>query len=72
MDILQRLYRIARSQVETDEPLDPPLADTPYSRSAGPDPVREGPPQDPELARCYANLEIPYGSDLETARRWLK
>lgn len=26
-------------------------------------------PRDPELAQCYANLEIPYGSDLQTTRR---
>ena len=69
MDILQRLYRIARSQVANDEYLDPPLAGAQYARPADSDPVSERPPQDAELARCYANLEIPYGSDIETARR---
>ena len=28
-----------------------------------------GPGLDPELARYYANLEVPYGSDLETVER---
>ena len=69
MDILQRLYRIARAQIDSDEPVAPPLAGAPSAGGAAEDPAPAGPPQDPELARCYANLEIPYGSDLETARR---
>lgn len=69
MDILQRLYRIARSQVENDVSFDRPFAGAQYSRPADTDRDREPTPQNAELARCYANLEIPYGSDLETARR---
>lgn len=29
-------------------------------------------PHDPHLAQCYANLELPYGADLETVRRGWK
>lgn len=29
---------------------------------------RSAPGVDPDLARYYANLEVPYGSDLDTAR----
>ena len=36
----------------------------------GPDPAREGQEaaQDPTLARYYANLELPYGADVEAVR----
>lgn len=40
-------------------------------RTAGPASWRSG--QDPELARYYANLEVPYGADLATVRQaWKK
>lgn len=65
MDILQRLYRIARSQIDTDVPDMPPLEEDVRTEA----PTRPAPGRDPELARCYANLEIPYGSDLAVARR---
>ena len=29
----------------------------------------KAPKRDPELSRYYANLEVPYGSDLETVRK---
>lgn len=70
MDLLGRLWRIARAQVGKTRPAG--RAEMPYDREdsgwghAGP---QAPPAQDPRLAQYYANLEIPYGSDLGTARQ---
>lgn len=56
------------SQTRSDSEESQTHSDTDESqtRSADPD-------QDPVLAEHYANLEVPYGSDLETVRRaWKK
>ena len=66
MSAPQRLWRILRARLSAG-----------YSESAAADPAwapspSTPPPRrelDPLLARYYANLEIPYGSDLETVDR---
>lgn len=66
MDLLRRLWYIARAQMGagTAEPRQEPA---PAAGHSGP--RAEPPAVDPQLAQYYANLEIPYGADLETARR---
>ena len=72
MDVIERLYRILRANLPSDEstqagaeefwawnPVDPPA-----SHTAAPEPEI-----DPRLAAYYANLEIPYGSDLAVVRQ---
>ena len=79
MDILTRLFRIARSSVssarrQVDEEF-PHVGNHRWSeksRSASGDgdhrshPKATLNPEDAALAKNYANLEVPYGSDLET------
>lgn len=72
MDLLRRLWHIARAQLPADqkrrweEPVAGPSFGAGWQRAGEPAP---GPAIDPKLAQYYANLEIPYGADLETARR---
>ena len=70
MDLLRRLWHIARAQVGSGEGSgwEGPAPGAEFRESQGP---RQEPPpaRDPKLAEYYANLEIPYGADLETARR---
>lgn len=57
-----RKKRAENNSQSQDRGQEPPGEET--SRS------RNGPPnRDAELAKYYANLEVPYGSDLETVRR---
>jgi len=85
MSIVERLYNIMKSVVQ--EKLDALRSNEPRSsagsysggyrqeqRSSGySNPGSSQSHEDPELARCYANLEIPYGSDYETVHRaWKK
>ena len=73
MGILSRLIDLARSVVEADSPdvyaRDPRVngqgPDHPDSGSAAPS---EPSARDPRLAECYANLEVPYGADMDTVR----
>ena len=77
MDVLERVYRILRAQIPPadgdvgwDE-ADPSHREFNYgtgSESQGASAAQDA-AVDPGLARCYANLEIPYGSGLEEARR---
>ena len=79
MSIFQRLYNIARAnlkrRVSGDDARhsdsshwDPGRGSSENADGAGS--YRETPPsQDPKLAQYYANLEIPYGSDLATVRK---
>jgi DnaJ-class molecular chaperone len=67
MDILQRLYRIARSQTADVLPPVDSFIEPEIEQDAPP--PRQAPPPDSELARSYANLEIPYGSDLQVAQK---
>ena len=73
MDLLKRLWYIARAQLgagrqETWQPpaTGPERGEQSWRRTgdAVPPPAR-----DPQLAGYYANLELPYGADLETARQ---
>ena len=77
MNILRRLYHIARSSVSDAEEESPHFQDRRWSGhpdSAGGDaeggqasrPEATRDPKDAALAESYANLEVPYGSDLET------
>ena len=71
MDVWRRVFRILQSNFparDSGESADWPPADW----QDEPQRQDDGPPQDPELARYYANLEIPYGSDLDTASRGLE
>jgi DnaJ-domain-containing protein 1 len=74
MDVFERIYRMARSHLGSDK-----VNWNDAGGSAGPPPSDREPrrpptPQgDPRLAGYYANLEVPYGSDLETIRSaWKK
>ncbi|MEM6457626.1 MAG: DnaJ domain-containing protein [Acidobacteriota bacterium] len=53
----------------TAPPFEDPTADGDPS-GVGDAPSGDG--RDPELARCYANLEVPYGADPETVQRAYK
>ena len=80
MDLLERIYRVlqanlhaggAMSHADIEEWLrnsgygaDVNAADTTDQGAAS-----QSVPLDPELASYYANLEVPYGSDLETTQR---
>lgn len=77
MDVFERIFRIARSHLGSDkEPWNeaggsagPPPSDRERHRQTRP-PTPQG---DPRLAGYYANLEVPYGSDLKTIRSaWKK
>ncbi len=66
--IIQANLRIRREdEVEIDESVWEELhrSRREYAGQPGRDDSSH-PPHDPELARLYANLEVPYGSDLET------
>ncbi|MCC7263848.1 MAG: J domain-containing protein [Candidatus Latescibacteria bacterium] len=70
MDLLGRLWRIARAQVGSRRPTGPtPYPPDPEAGEAAGARRPAAPVQDPQLARYYANLELPYGSDLATVRR---
>ena len=68
-DLFQRLFELTRAHIGSRSGT-PPVTDIPYDEpSAGPS--DESVPDagiDDELAGYYANLEIPYGSDLPTVR----
>lgn len=70
MDLLRRLWQIARAQVGAGKGSGwqgpGPEADRGEPRRP---PQEPAPAIDPQLAQYYANLEIPCGADLETARR---
>ncbi len=72
MTLAERLYHILRAQLgararRQQRPAPPGFGtDSAFDPAPGPPPgssVRP-PPLNPELARYYANLELPYGADL--------
>ena len=74
MELLRRLSQVVRSRLpHREEPEILPedgeseFASEEAPPGAGTGPERDG-AEDPELRACYANLEIPYGSDLKTAK----
>ena len=81
MDLLRRLHRVIQSRLayrdkapaSSDVEPWPDLEDAKKQvrQKAEPRDEREirADARDPELARWYANLEIPYGSDVETAKK---
>ena len=82
MSLFSRLYQIVRSNVPASDhrvgskSLDGELESgsntkddfNESSKNDGTDNRDQGEAEDPELAGYYANLEIPYGSDLKTAK----
>ena len=80
VSVLRRLQNIISSniprsgrpfEVDTEGPPGAPSPSGPEFGTPDPPPVPE--PSDPGLAKAYANLEIPYDSDVKTARRaWKK
>ena len=69
MDIFSRIFQIVRSGLIRGEEADWERTGWPF-KNAGTDPAFKHKRQvDPQLAGYYANLEIPYGSDLEIVRR---
>lgn len=68
-DLFQRLLELTRAHIGS-RPGTPPVTDIPYDdTSAGASDASVPDAQiDDELAGYYANLEIPYGSDLPTVR----
>ena len=66
MDIFSRIYHILRARAGADSE---PLAGGEWREFTRGESSHQGTPgEDPVLARFYANLEIPYGSDLATAK----
>ena len=68
-DIFRRIFELTRAHVGSGSDT-PPVGDIPYadaSANASSESVPD-PDEDDELAGYYANLEIPYGSDLPTVR----
>ena len=77
MDLLSRLYRIARayatvdeSEMDSDQSATKRGYDGREKASFGASPDRESEPDacDPVLEGYYANLEIPYGSDFSRVK----
>ncbi len=76
MSLLNRIHRIIRSNVRSRFP-DPktaasetPAGGRPYDQGEAKREYREGSKAiNPQIAEYYANLETPYGADLETVRR---
>jgi hypothetical protein len=72
MDVLARFYRILRANFPTGGPA-PVEEDGPWSWKPGYAPGSQRPDSspeiDPQLAVYYANLEIPYGSELADVRK---
>lgn len=69
MGIANRLYRILRSRLLIEKPGSSqkhPYDDIQFPQD--PEPSSQGPKKDPTLAKYYANLEVPYGSDLPTVK----
>lgn len=73
--ILNRLYEVARTRLRdayASEPRGPgstPPRDTPEDQGGAPRHEQVFTDQEDPFAQYYANLEIPQGSDLNTARR---
>ncbi len=79
MRLINRLYKIARSRINSSDAevdgIEDLLGFMPKNEAAN---AENGPGQqkvntDPVLAAYYANLELPYGSDLKTVKSaWKK
>ena len=72
MDVLERILRVARAHLNTGRQT--PWEDAGSYRKEFPPGdtgarAEEAPSQDPRLAGYYANLELPYGADLQTVRQ---
>ena len=61
MDLLGRIFRVVRAHTVSSEPRDA------YEHWQPPVPPPE-PAEDPVLAGYYANLELPYGANLEEVK----
>ncbi len=74
MTIFSRIYKIIRSEVSNVFPPNVPGSKIPQEEPATGTPTVNIPAtEDPVLAQYYANLEVPYGSDIRTVRSgWKK
>jgi len=81
MSIVERLFNIVRSVVQEkldtfrpgSEQYRQPSDNSYRQRKSSRNQSETYSNEDPELARCYANLELPYGSDYETVHKaWKK
>ena len=61
MDLLGRIFRVVRAHTASSEPSDA------YEHWQPPPPP-PAPAEDPVLAKYYANLELPYGANLEEVK----
>ena len=61
MDLFTRIFRVVRAHTSATEPSDT----YEYWRPPEPTPV---PAEDPVLSGYYANLELPYGANLEEVK----
>ena len=81
MSVLGRLLRLTKAELEAvlgrsmgrDDPVEKSHFGTAGASSPGDHSARGASNEDPVLARYYANLELPYGADLETVHgAWRK
>ena len=79
MDVLERLLRVARAHLNAGRDTswqdrettweDPHSGDAGFGSDHTEFSGAASPYRDPRLVGYYANLEVPYGADLETVRR---
>jgi DnaJ-domain-containing protein 1 len=74
MSIIGRLYKIARAGLplrRTGRRINQEQVEAGWSGTRMKEPLNQNPAKhlDPEFVSYYANLEIPYGADLATARK---
>jgi len=77
MAIFSRIYRIFQANISAkkgnksniDNSFYEWYTDNKGTRPRQSNNTRPRQPRNPEMAKYYANLEIPYGADLETARK---
>ena len=78
MGLIRRLWRVVRAELGTDDAAwadagtpawEPAQRDGAEPSRRPPEAAASGQPRDPRLAGLYANLEVPYGSDLNLVRQ---
>ena len=72
MEVFERFYRILRANLEPDQSPRNGAEESWTRNSVDPPGAQNKAPEqdvDPRLAAYYANLEIPYGSDLARVRQ---
>ena len=77
MELIRRLWRVVRAELGVDHATWTDAGTHAWEPDQGraertrqpPDSDANGQPRDPRLAGLYANLEVPYGSDLDLVRQ---